>query len=84
MTLLGFVVGLGLVGIGFLMVWKTHRWQEYVGSLNYILGYPRLSWLDWDTLGVILMISGVLTMFGLFQAFLTFVVSKLFATGQLR
>ena len=81
MTLLGFVVGLFLVALGFLMVWKSHRWEEYVGSLNSIFGYPRLQWLDWDTLGVLLMVVGVLTMFGLFQAFLTLTVGKLFSPG---
>ena len=81
MTFLGFIVGLGLVALGFVMVWKSYRWEEYVGSLNGILGYPRLQWLDWDTLGVLLMGIGALTMFGLFQAFLTLMVGKLFAIG---
>ncbi len=74
----GFVVGLLIIGIGFVMVWKTNRWQEYVGSLNIILGYPRLSWLDWDTLGVFLMFVGALTAFGLIQTLLTYTVGQLF------
>jgi hypothetical protein len=84
MTLLGFVTGLFLLGIGFLMVWKSHRWEEYVGSLNSILGYRHLQWLDWDTLGVMLMGIGVLTMFGLFQAFITLTIGKYFGLTTLR
>lgn len=78
-TLGGVVIGLLLIGIGFVMVWKTNRWQEYVGSLNLILGYPRLSWLDWDTLGVFLMFVGTLTLFGLVQAAIVAAVAQLFS-----
>lgn len=76
-TLGSFVLGLLIIAVGFFMIWKTHRWQEYVGSLNDILGYPQWSWLDWDTLGVLTMVIGAVVMFGLFQTFLMLTVSRL-------
>lgn len=83
-TLAGFFIGLFLIGIGFLMIWKTRKWHEYVGSLNIVLGYPRLSWLDWNTLGIFLMIVGLLTTFGLVQTFIVATLGKLFHLSSLR
>jgi uncharacterized membrane protein YphA (DoxX/SURF4 family) len=83
-TFTGFVVGLLLIGLGFLMVWKTRRWQEYVGSLNIILGYPRSDWLDWNTLGIGLMALGLLLVLGLLQSFFALTVGSLFRLGGLR
>jgi len=77
-TLGGVVIGLLLLGIGFLMIWKTHSWRDNVGSLNIILGYPRLGWLDWNSLGVFLMVTGLLVGLGLVQDFLTLTIGRLF------
>lgn len=61
------------------MVLKTNRWREYVGSLNDILGYPQLSWLDWNVLGVVIMVLGVIVAFGLWQTFLLLTLGRVFA-----
>lgn len=63
------------------MVWKTHRWREYAGSLSDILGYPQLSWLDWNVLGVLIMLFGVIVMLGLFQAFIMLTLGRVLAPG---
>lgn len=73
------MLGLIIFAVGFSMVWKTNRWREYAGSLNDILGYPQLNWLDWNGLGVIIMVLGVIVIFGLFQLFIAVTVGQLFA-----
>lgn len=74
-----FVLGLLIFGIGFTMVWKTNRWREYVGSLSDILGYSQYSWLDWNLLGVIIMVIGVVVALGLFQTFIMLTLGRIFA-----
>lgn len=76
------MLGLLITAVGFFMVWKTHRWREYVGSLNDILGYPQWSWLDWNVLGVLTMVIGVVVMFGLLQTFLALTLGRLLRPGM--
>ena len=78
------MVGLLLLGIGFLMIWRTRNWRDSVGSLNIILGYPRLQWLDWNSLGLFLMVVGLLVGLGLVQDFLNLTVNRLFRTSNMR
>ncbi len=80
----GFTIGLLMFAVGFTMVWKSHRWREYVGSINDILGYPQYSWLDWSFTGVVLMILGLLVASGLIQAIIGATLGKFFGGQALR
>ncbi len=79
-TLGGFIWGAIVVVIGIVMVWKTHKFREYVGNLNTLLGYPQFSWLDWNVLGVIMVIVGIFMMFGLMQEIII-LLAKGFVSG---
>jgi hypothetical protein len=79
-TLGGFIWGIIVAVIGFLMVWKTHKFREHVGSLNMLFGYPQHSWLDWNLLGVIMVIVGIFMMFGLMQEIILLLAKGFFPT----
>ncbi len=75
MTFPSFVLGLLVMGIGFTMVWRTNRWDEFFGSFEYAVG---VSWLSWKTVGIILIFVGFLVAFGLLQAFFLATIGRFF------
>jgi hypothetical protein len=83
-TLGGFFLGLAIMGIGFLMIWKHNQWRQNVGSLRDLVGYPNIPWLDWGVLGVVLLAVGLLIAFGLLQLFITLTFGRFFQLPNLR
>jgi len=75
------LLGLILMGVGFLMVWKTNKFLEWFGDLGMMLGYIGASWLSWKTLGIFLMLGGFLIATGLIQLFLQVTLGRLFLVG---
>ena len=69
MSILGFIIGIALLGIGFLMVWQRKKFNEYAGDLGSLFDMPGSSWLSWEVLGSALMVIGFMTAFGIFQVF---------------
>jgi len=69
MTIGGFLIGLALFGLGFLMVWRHRSFRDYMGDLGAFFGMPGSGWLSWEVLGSILMVVGFLVAFGVFQIF---------------
>jgi len=62
-----FILGILIMGTGFLMVWRTRNFEEYLGSLEYAVG---VRWVSWKTLGILFLMIGFLMAFGLLGAFL--------------
>lgn len=66
MTLGGFFLGLVLIGVGFVMVWKSRQLYQNVGDLAELFDASRLSSLfQWPVIGSIVMVAGMLVMFDL-------------------
>ena len=63
----GFILGMILIGVGGLMVWKSNRLRQTVGDLATLIGY---NWLDWPVIGVVAMLVGALIAFGILQTIL--------------
>lgn len=78
MTIGGFILGILIAGIGFLMLWQGHKFREYVGDLDEIF-QVNASWLDWPVLGAALIFIGIFVAFGLFQAIAGAVLGPVFA-----
>lgn len=68
MTTGGFLLGLVFAVVGFLAVWKSYWFRRNIGDINDIFSVSRITWLNWDTVGIFLIALGVIIMFGLFQA----------------
>lgn len=79
MTIGGFILGIAIAILGFFMVWKGHRWREYVGDLREIMQFSGMGWLDWPVLGAFLMFVGVMMAFGIFQAIAVAILGPLFS-----
>lgn len=60
-------MGLVFVVVGFLAVWKSYWFRRNIGDINELFGYPGVTWLNWNTVGIFLLFIGVIIMFGLFQ-----------------
>jgi hypothetical protein len=69
MTLGGFLIGMVLFGLGFLMVWRRRDFRNYLGDLGAFFDLPGSSWLSWEVLGSALMFVGFMVAFGVFQLF---------------
>lgn len=75
MTFGYFILGLIVMILGFTMVWRTNRWDEFFGSFEYAVG---ISWLSWKTVGIIIIFVGFLVAFGLIQAFIVATLGRFF------
>ena len=67
MTIGGFFLGLTFAVIGFLGVWKSYWFRKNIGDINELFGVTRITWLNWDTVGLFLIVLGIVIMLGLFQ-----------------
>ena len=67
MTASGIIIGLMLIALGGVMVWRARWFREYVGDIGTLFDTTKLDWLDWSIVGVILIIIGFMVMTGLFQ-----------------
>lgn len=72
-TVGSFFLGLLLLVVGFVMVWKSNRLRLTVGDLASLLGY---SWLDWPIVGSLVMLVGAFVMFNLWQALALFLFGR--------
>jgi hypothetical protein len=77
-TIGGFILGLFIAGLGFVMVWRRRWFQEYVGDLGTVLQFSKVDWMDWSILGVALLLIGFIVMFGLFQSLALAILGPLF------
>jgi hypothetical protein len=68
MTVGSFFLGLTFTVIGFLGVWKSYWFRKNIGDINELFGVTKMTWLNWDVVGIFLIVFGVIIMFGLFQA----------------
>jgi hypothetical protein len=84
MTLLGFFIGVVLMAIGFLIVWRTNYLIQWFGDIGEAFGAVGMPWLSWKMFGVIMLFVGFFVAFGLFQAILAVTIGRLFIFGELR
>ena len=73
----GAIIGLSILAVGFLMVWRQRNFREYVGDLGGLFGLPGSNWLTWPVLGTVLMLVGFFTIFGVFQIFVEALIRRL-------
>lgn len=83
MTVGGFLFGVILMIIGFLAVWKTEWFLRWLGDISDLFGAVGLRWLSWKILGIVLIVLGFLTAFGLFGPLITLTVGRFFSFGRL-
>lgn len=76
-----FLLGLVFLVAGFLMLWRTRIFREFVGDLATVLGSPERTWLDWKLLGVIFMFVGMLLIFGILPRLLSRIVGNISHVG---
>lgn len=82
MTFGFFILGMLMMGIGFLAVWKTNWFLENLGDIGELFGSTQ-TWLSWKLVGIVLMFLGFMVAFGLLQAFFGATVGGLFGFGNL-
>lgn len=78
MTFGGFILGLLMFAVGFVMIWRTRYFDDFFGDIGVALGLYNSSWFNWKTLGVIFMFVGFLVAFGLIQAFISATFGQIF------
>lgn len=81
MTLLGFVIGLVLMIVGYCCIRYTDALLRYLGDISELFGAVNASWMSWKLVGVAFMIIGFLIAFGLIQAFFHLTVGQFFDLG---
>jgi hypothetical protein len=84
MTLLSFFIGLVLMVLGFVIVWKTNYLVQWFGDIGEAFGAVGMPWLSWKLFGVILLFIGFFVAFGLFQAIIAVTIGRLFTIGELQ
>jgi len=73
-----FILGVIIMGLGFLMVWRTRWFEDFFGSIQYAFG---VAWLTWKMIGLIFLLVGFLLAFGLFGLFWERTIGGLFHLG---
>lgn len=73
-----FLLGLLLLGVGFLAVWKTTWFRNNMGDPGIVFGLQNYPWMSWKLVGLLLMLLGFLIAFGLLQAFMAVTIGGLF------
>lgn len=76
-----FLFGLILMVIGFLAVWKTYWFTQNLGEISDLLQFQTTRYVNWKTVGVVMMIIGFIIAFGLLDLFFEVVVSRFFTFG---
>lgn len=84
MTLVGFLIGLVMMAVGFLTVWKTNYLIQWFGDIGEAFGVVGMPWMSWKMFGVILLFLGFFIAFGLFEAVFTATLGRLFTIGELQ
>lgn len=75
------LLGLILLALGFVMVWKTNLFLQWFGDLGQMLGFFGASWLSWKTTGLFLMLVGFLLATNLLPLFFQVLFGRLFLLG---
>lgn len=81
MSFLLILIGLILMALGFVMVWKTNLFVQWFGDLGVLFGFVGASWLSWKTAGILFMVFGFLLVTNLFAFFLQATVGRLLLPG---
>lgn len=81
MTFGSFLLGLFLMGIGFLAVRKTDVFIQWFGDISEAFGSFNMPWLSWKVFGTILILVGFMVAFGLLQLFIGATIGRLFLVG---
>ncbi len=79
------VVGLIMVAVGFLLVWKTEWLVENFGHVDWAeqhLGSDGGTRLFWKLIGILIILIGFGTLTGIFQDILVITLSPLFRGVQ--
>jgi hypothetical protein len=66
MSVGGFLLGLIMMVLGFLMVRRTDAFLEYFGDVGEAIGSTD-RWSSWKVIGIICMLLGFLVAFGLLE-----------------
>jgi hypothetical protein len=73
------IIGVLMMGTGFLMVWKQRLFWENAGDLEELFGVPSNSffrgWLSWSSLGVLLLFTGMFVALGAWRWMLIAILS---------
>jgi hypothetical protein len=76
-----FLLGLIMMAIGFMAVWKTNWFLQNFGDISELFGSGQ-QWLSWKAVGLFFMFLGFLVAFGLIQAFFGATIGGLFGFGK--
>ena len=79
------VIGIILVVIGFLLVWKTHPIVDFAGHSDWAeqhLGTEGGTYLLYKLIGLLLIFFGLMAITGLHQGFLEGTLGKVFGARQ--
>ncbi len=72
------LLGIVLLALGFVVLWRTNLFMQWFGDLSILTG---ASWLSWKTLGIILMLIGFLLATNLLPLFLNVTLGRLFLSA---
>lgn len=72
------LLGIVLLALGFMMVWRTNLFMQWFGDLSILVGAGGASWLSWKTLGILFMVIGFLLATNLLPLFLRVTLGRLF------
>ncbi len=81
MTFGFFILGLLMMGTGFMMVWQTAWFDNNWGDIGAMVGIRGSSLSSWKIAGVILLFIGFLVGFGILEDFFYLVVGQYLPTG---
>lgn len=76
-----FLVGLILLALGFVMVWKTNLFLQWFGDLGQMLGFINAGWMSWKVAGILFMLLGFLLVTNLLPIFFQALFGRLFFLG---
>ena len=74
-------LGLIMMAVGFLMVWRTNLLLQWFGDLGETLGFFGARWLSWKTAGILFMLFGFLLATNLLPIFFQALFGRLFFLG---
>jgi len=84
MTLLGFVIGIVLMALGFVIIYKTNYFLQWFGDIGEAFGAVGMPWLSWKVFGLLMLFVGFFVAFGLLQAIVAVTIGRLFTVGELQ
>ncbi len=79
MSLGTFFLGIILVGIGVLIIWRKQDFYNYVGDLGAFFDFPGSNILDWGIVGAAIAIIGVMVSLGIFHTLIAVLIRSFLA-----